>query len=268
MKLVVLGCASVPQPSDPASARRAPGTPSALAIGEHGGHWVLINASPDVAQQLRATPALQPKTGAPRFPIRTVILTDAQLEHVTGLLSLREGPRLHVHATPAVFEDLSQSLPLLPALEPHCGVCWHLLPVAGDTHEARFQVAELPQLQFTAVALGGPAARYSSRHHDPSAGERIALHIEDVESGQSLFVAPAAQAGQPGARRWMDRADCLLVDDMIAPDAALGLEWIGTLRSRRKVLFPSEGPSRLQRSPDWLARHGLELAHEGMEIEL
>lgn len=285
MKLVVLGSAADAEDpgtdasrAGPATGRSAP-LQGALALTQDGQRWVLIHASPDLPQQLRATPALQPAQGVARAPIHTVILTDAHIGHVAGLLSLRDGPRLHVHATPAVFEDLSQSLPLLPALEPYCGVSWHLLPVAGDRREARFEVEELPQLRLTALALDGASPRYSSRRHDPPVGALVALHIEDAGSGRSAFVAPdIPPAGSP-ARRFMDRADCLLVNGAAFgarpgdPTGDAPPDWLDPTRMRRTVLFPAprRGASDAGASPGapgWFERSGLELAHDGMEIDL
>src|SRR5262249_57138374 len=68
-------------------------TQSALAVSRDGERWVLLNASPDIRQQIAATPALAPRPGsAPRSsPIVAVALTDGDVDHVAGLLSLREG---------------------------------------------------------------------------------------------------------------------------------------------------------------------------------
>jgi pyrroloquinoline quinone biosynthesis protein B len=66
-------------------------TQSSIAVSGNGTDWVLINASPDILAQIRATPALQPARAKRDSGIAAVMLMDAQIDHVTGLLMLREG---------------------------------------------------------------------------------------------------------------------------------------------------------------------------------
>ncbi|MFX7866172.1 MBL fold metallo-hydrolase, partial [Acinetobacter baumannii] len=87
-------------------------TQSSIAISQDGlpgEGWLLVNASPDLPQQIRATKALQPGH-AGDVPVRAVVLLDSRLHHVAGLLSLRESRELEVYATPLVFEDLPAEL--------------------------------------------------------------------------------------------------------------------------------------------------------------
>src|ERR1700716_2556446 len=67
-------------------------TKASIAVSANGTHWFLINASPDLRQQLTATPQLHPKAGQLRHsPIAGVILTNGEIDAITGLLSMREG---------------------------------------------------------------------------------------------------------------------------------------------------------------------------------
>src|SRR5262245_62766663 len=67
----------------------APQTQSSIAASADGERWVLFNASPDLRQQLAATPALHPR-GLRDTPLAAVVLTNADVDHVAGLLTLRE----------------------------------------------------------------------------------------------------------------------------------------------------------------------------------
>src|SRR4051794_26418545 len=67
-----------------------PRTQSSIAVTEDEQDWVLINASPDLLAQIKATPALQPARAVRDTGIAAVLLMDAQIDHVTGLLMLRE----------------------------------------------------------------------------------------------------------------------------------------------------------------------------------
>src|SRR3569832_2019570 len=66
---------------------------SSLAVSADGVDWVLLNASPDIRQQINETPELQPSRSGPlrASPIKAVVVTNADVDHITGLLSLREG---------------------------------------------------------------------------------------------------------------------------------------------------------------------------------
>ena len=84
-----------------------PRTQSSVAISADGANWFLLNASPDIRQQLAQTPALQPARGLRHSPIAGVVLTNADVDHVAGLLSLRERQPLAVYATPRVHRVLA-----------------------------------------------------------------------------------------------------------------------------------------------------------------
>lgn len=80
-----------------------------LAVSADGGaHWFLINASPDLRQQVLMTPQLHPDPGHLRHtPIAGVILTNGEIDAVAGLLSMREGSPFSITAHPRVLETLA-----------------------------------------------------------------------------------------------------------------------------------------------------------------
>ena len=110
LRVVVLGAAAgggVPQwncgcPVCRAARNEHPelqSTQASIAISADGEHWFLINASPDLRQQLIATPQLHPKAGQLRHsPIAGVILTNGEVDAVAGLLSMREGSPFTIYA--------------------------------------------------------------------------------------------------------------------------------------------------------------------------
>lgn len=87
-------------------AEAVPRTQSSLAVTADGRRWFLLNASPDVRAQISANPPLQPCTGQRDSPIAGVVLTNGDVDHVAGLLSLREGQPLAIYATARVHELL------------------------------------------------------------------------------------------------------------------------------------------------------------------
>lgn len=272
-------------------------TQSSVAVSPDGQRWVLLNASPDIAQQIRANPLLHPSADRRDNPIQAVVLLDAQLQNVVGLLSLRESDRMEVFATPLVFEDLTSGLPLLNVLESYCAVRWHMLPVGQDAPVASFHVAGVPELRFCAVAVTGKTPPHA-RQRDETVGERIALHIEDLRTGQRFFFSPATAEVDEAQRHWMHNADCLMVDGTFwdeyeLRDAGLGARNasdLGHLPQRsfkerpgmidvlnaaavpRKILthVNHSNPILDERGEQRraLADQGIEVAYDGMVIEL
>jgi pyrroloquinoline quinone biosynthesis protein B len=216
-------------------------TQSSIAVSSDGRDWVLFNASPDIAQQIRLRPALQPREGPRHTPIAAVVLTDAHIDHVSGLLNLREGPPIDLHATPGVFEQLSAGLPILPVLQHYCGVRWHLVPVAGEARAARFAVGGFEALQFEAVAIPGKSPPYAAPRGESAVGEHIALRVKDHASGGRLFFAPGlARVGEPEIEVMRD-ADCLIVDGSFWSDDELIATGLGRKRASDMGHLPQTG---------------------------
>ncbi|MEG7499278.1 MBL fold metallo-hydrolase, partial [Enterobacter hormaechei] len=93
-----------------------PRTQSSIIVSDKGKEWVLCNASPDISQQIAHTPELNKKEVLRGTHIGGIILTDSQIDHTTGLLSLREGCPHQVWCTPEVHEDLSSGFPIFTML--------------------------------------------------------------------------------------------------------------------------------------------------------
>jgi pyrroloquinoline quinone biosynthesis protein B len=277
-----------------------PRTQSSIAVSGDGNDWVLINASPDILAQIRATPALQPARAKRDSGIAAVMLMDAQIDHVTGLLMLREGKPLPLYCTAAVWNDLNTSLPLAPVLSHYCGVHWHALQPIGDGPGMQpVQVPGIGGIRFTPLALSSKAPPYSPHRAQPGIGDNIGLLIEDIDRGKSVFYAPGLGMIEPQVDAAMRQADCVLVDGTlwradylidlvfsrksaadvgIVPLAGvagfLGVRYrvYAPTPPRRKILIhinntnPILDDDSAERA--LLARHGIEVAFDGMEISL
>ena len=86
--------------------RVVPRSQSGLAVSADGAAWVLVNASPDLRQQILATPALHPAEGRRHTPVSAVVLTNGDVDHVAGLLTLRERQAFALHASPSLHAML------------------------------------------------------------------------------------------------------------------------------------------------------------------
>jgi pyrroloquinoline quinone biosynthesis protein B len=267
-------------------------TQSSLAISGDGRDWVLCNASPDVAAQIRAFPALQPARELRDTALCGVVLVDAQIDHTTGLLMLREGPRLAVYCTAQVHEDLTHGNPIFTVLGHFCGVDWH--PVVPDGRSS-FQVAGARWLSFTAVPLTSKPPPFSPHRDAPRPGDNIGLQVRDVRTQRTLFYAPGVAAIEPHLWPLLTGADCVMLDGTFWTDdeliglgisskraADMGhlpqsgpggmLEALARLPAARKILIHinNTNPILDEESPERarLREAGVEVAHDGMEITL
>jgi pyrroloquinoline quinone biosynthesis protein B len=226
-----------------ASAKQARRMPSLLLSPGHGSDdsaWCRVDAGRGV---------MTDDDGA------AVVLTGMQRDQVSGLLDLRDGAPIDLYATPAVFEHLTLTLPLLPVLQQFCGVQWHLIPVAGEQRAADFTVERLPTLVFTALTTT-----------DAATGERIALAVRDERSRARLFVVHGASldsAAFDSMLDWMKDADCVVIDRAPHADNSRWLDRLAGVPSPRKLLLDANGSDR-----SLFAARGIECARETMEFEL
>ncbi|MDA8486677.1 MBL fold metallo-hydrolase, partial [Pseudomonas resinovorans] len=126
--------------------RAQPRSQSSIALSANGIDWVLCNASPDIRAQLEAFPPLQPARHLRDTGIAAIILMDSQIDHVTGLLSLREGCPHQVWCTDMVHQDLTSGFPLFSMLQHwNGGLTWQPIDLAAPT----FTIPACAGLRFT-----------------------------------------------------------------------------------------------------------------------
>src|SRR5215470_1756347 len=233
-------------------------TQSALAVTRDGERWLLLNASPDIRQQIAATPALapRPESAIRSSPIVAVALTDGDVDHVAGLLSLRE------------------ALPFGPRIEVDGGLAIGAYPVPGKV----------------ALYLEDAGPDFGTRE-----GDRIGLEISDPATGTAFHYIPGCAAIVPALARRLAGARLVLFDGTLYTDdemitqrlsdktglrmghmsmsgsrgsmaafAALGVE------RRIYVHINNSNPVLRDDSPERadVERAGWEVGYDGMEIRL
>lgn len=272
----------------PARAR----TQSSIAVGG-GDSWALVNASPDVLTQLRANPDLQPARAIRDSALAAIILVDGQVDHTTGLYMLRESARpWPIWCTDSTFADLTRGNPVFGVLGYFCGVDRRRIDLDG----AGFTIDAVPGVRWRALPVASKPAPYSPNRDSPLPGDNLALLIEDEGSGKTAVYAPGLSAIDDALWRAMESADCVLVDgtfwtddEMIRlgisskrasdighlPQSGPGgmLEWLDRLpAATRRILIHinNTNPILNEASAESaeLARRGIEIAWDGMEVAL
>ncbi len=188
---------------------------SSIAVSADGERWILFNASPDIRVQIESFPPLQPRRAIRDTSIAAIVLVDAQIDHTSGLLMLREHiAPWDVYCTTAVKEDLSTGFPIFSILEHFRGVAWHEI----KTDESSFEIPAAAGLSFTAVPLKSEAPPYSPHRHNTVPGDNIGIRVSDTRNRTNLFYAPGLGEITDTTLRYMSEADCLLIDGTVWTD--------------------------------------------------
>lgn len=215
---------------------------------DDGVDGVLFNASPDILEQIRAKPALQPARSLRDTAIAAVVLMDGQIDHATGLFMLRERSLpLPLWCTDPVEEDLSEGNPVLRVLAHYCGVQRHR--IALDSSE--FAVPGVADLSFRALPLSSKAAPYSPHRDRPVPGDNIGMLITDNRSGARAFYAPGLGAITPPVFDAMHSAACVLVDGTFWTDDEMPRLGLGRKTARDIGHLPQSGAGGML---EWLAK--------------
>lgn len=247
--------------------------------------WLVVNASPDVLRQIERFAALHPR--APRdTPIGAIALTNGDLDHVLGLLSLRESQPLTVLATDHVRAGLVERNAMLRTLArtPE-QVTWRRLEIGREI------VFEDLGLGVTPVAAQGKLPVHLVGVVDPSPEDNVALRVRDLQTDRVLVIATAI-GSLDGVDAIVGGADAVLFDGTFWSEDELVAQGLGKARARDMAHVPIGGESgsllrvRARRrvythvnntnpvlrddSPERAAvlRAGWEIAFDGMEIVL
>lgn len=265
-----------------------PRTQASLAVSADGESWAVVNASPDLRQQMAATPALHPRPdrGARNSPLAAVLLTGAEVDTVMGLLHLRERHAFAVWGAPPSLGALAAN-PIFRALDPGI-VARKTLPF-GEAAEI------LPGLFAEAYPVPGKVPLFAEDGGaDPGRaddGEAIGLRLFARGPG-ALHYIPGCAAMTPELAQRLRGAACALFDGTLFDDDEMIRAGAGPKTGRRMGHMPvtetlavfeglgvrrrilthvnNSNPILLDDSPEraHIAARGWEVAQDGMEIAL
>jgi pyrroloquinoline quinone biosynthesis protein B len=195
-------------------------TQSSLAVSRDGVSWALLNASPDLRQQLNDTPQLHadPKAGLRHSPIKAAVLTNGDVDHVIGLINLREAQPFSIYAsdrvldvirTNSVFQVLAESL--VPRIEITLDKPFKLEGASVDLG-----------LTVEAFAVPGKVALYledtSSADFGSQEGDTIGLKITDPLDKKSFFYIPGCAAVDEKLAARLEGASIVFFDGTLFTD--------------------------------------------------
>jgi pyrroloquinoline quinone biosynthesis protein B len=302
MKAVVLGAAAgggFPQwNSNADGCRRAragdplvqPRTQASLAISSDGERWFLLNASPDLRQQIEANRFLQPQRGLRSSPIVGVILTGADVDAIAGLLHMRERQAFTIYATDRVL-DVLRSNPIFDVLAKDCVMRDQV--ALNHFFQPRHVDGSASGLEVELFEVPGKVALYLEAGDDLAGKPGDTVGVEVRQGGKRLVYVPGcARLTEPLKQRF-EGASVVLFDGTLWRDdemirAGLGAKsgqrmghmsvdgGDGTIAgfegiaAGRKVLvhINNSNPILIEGSPQHalLASRGWEVAYDGMEV--
>jgi len=256
-----------------------------LAVSGDGRRWSIVNASPDVREQLARFPGLHPRPGTRDLPLDTILLTNADLDHVLGLLVLRESLPYRILSTRWVRDALLQQNAVFRLLEPAWGVLKLDEPVFLDRDE-RVEARIFPVAGKVPTHLGDTVA------NTPEA--TVGVRLTDAATGRRAVYVPGARTLEGGTAAELEAAALCFVDGTFftpdelaasrpgAPDALTmghvpvsgekgSLARLSALPGRRFYTHLNntnplvDAGSKERR---WAEAAGVEIASDGLELEL
>lgn len=205
--------------------RVEPRTQSSIAVSAGGGAWVLLNASPDLRAQIAATPALQPRNGDRDSPIGAVVLTNGDVDHIAGLLSLRESQPFALYGTADTLGLIRQNQ-VFDVVSPAF--------VGRQTVEfgASFSPATGLEMEFFAVPGKVPLWREdASLVIGEESGSTVGVTV--TANGRRLVYVPGCAAMTEALRERIRGADLLFFDGTLFSDDEMIAAGVGTKTGAR-----------------------------------
>ena len=273
-----------------------PRTQSSIAVTADGSRWLLLNASPDLRQQFQANPQMHPAGGLRSSPLAAAMLTNADIDHVAGLLSLREVQPFAVYATArvhrvlagnSVFQVLNRDA--VPRRTVELDTPFRPADAAGDPLG----------LEVEAFAVPGKVALYLEDETAPGFGsvaeDTVALKVTDTATGAHFFYIPGCASMPDWLAERLTGAPLVFFDGTTWTDDEMIRTGTGTktgqrmghmamsgdegtiaafagLNVARKVFIHinNTNPALIEDSPERHAAQaaGWTIAHDGMELSL
>jgi pyrroloquinoline quinone biosynthesis protein B len=205
-------------------------TQASIAISADGDHWFLINASPDLRQQLIATPQLHPAAGHLRHsPIAGVILTNGEIDAVAGLLSMREGWPFTIYAHARVLSILKTNSIFNVLSEKNV----RRQPIEMDkAFEPALPDGSPSGIEVLPFAVAGKGAWYLEGKAHPAGdagdGDTLGLRITDKTSGKHFYFLAACANVTDDLRSRLGGASAIFFDGTVWRDDELIAAGLGT----------------------------------------
>lgn len=274
-------------------------TQSSIAVTSNNRQWALFNASPDIREQITHFGDLSPAENAPlrSTPIACVVLTNADVDHIAGLLSLREREPFILYASKRVMDVLDAN-PIFRVLNPDHVERRLLQP--GTEIELEGPAGSIG-IRIETFAVPGKVALFMEEegatggNFGTEDGDTIGLRVIEPRSASSFFYIPGCAQMTEALRARLDGSACLLFDGTVFTDDEMRQTGVGEKTGARMGHMHMSGPTgsmaaladvRIKRrifvhinntnpvleegsaAEREVLGKGWEISHDGMEIEI
>lgn len=199
-------------------------TQSSLAVTADGISWAVLNASPDIRQQFADCLALHP-TGLRTLPMASVLVTNGDIDHVAGLLTLREMQPFTLFATAGIHDVLAQN-PMFDALNSS------VVSRATIALDTPFELA--PGLTATLFAVPGKVPLYlegAEVKTDLIGDQTVGVKLDT--GSKIAYYIPGCALLNDDLRDRLDDADFLFFDGTLWQDDEMVLANLGQKTGKR-----------------------------------
>jgi pyrroloquinoline quinone biosynthesis protein B len=212
-------------------------TQAQVAISSTGASWILLNASPDLRQQITQDREFAPKGGSRSTPITAIILTSADVDCVLGLLHLREFQPLRIYSTSSVRRALTGEKTLFRTLQrSNPPVQWEALPLNQPVAICQSVAStEKEKIICKAIPLGGDFPDYvGAELRERLSREDAVVGLEILHNEKRIFYAPSLPGFGEDWKRTAAASDLALLDGTFWTDDEL-IKIQGTVKSARAM---------------------------------
>ena len=210
-------------------------TQSSIAVTANDRDWCVVNCSTDIRAQIMSTPQLHPNPSAgPRHsPVRAVVLTNADVDHVAGLLTLREKQAFDLYGTQAVLGVLERN-PIFEVLDDAV--------VGRQRLDIGAPAEPVPGVVVEASRVPGKVALYLEREamagsdHIETAAETdhtVALRISNRDGSTFFHYVPGCAAMTPALAGWLQGSPLVFFDGTVWRDDEMLTHGLGAKTGSR-----------------------------------
>ncbi|MBI3797888.1 MAG: pyrroloquinoline quinone biosynthesis protein PqqB [Deltaproteobacteria bacterium] len=216
-------------------------TQSSIAVSTDGVRWYLINASPDILQQINAFASLSPRAMPRHTPIQAILLTNAELDHIAGLLSLRESQPLCFYSTGQVRDWVLETNVVFRVVCSSAQRTWKVVSTSGQ-HELIGVDGQDSGLRYQAFAVPTKPPAYLMDVVSQWSEGTIGYKLTDVQSGRSLAYVPAIKEINANIVAILGSCDCFFFDGTCWSDDELVTQGLAQKTALSMGHVPISGP--------------------------
>lgn len=200
-------------------------TQSSVAVSTDREVWALLNCAPEILKQIADNPPLAPQRGLRHSPITAVLLTNGDIDHVAGLLSLRESQSFALRGTSEVLAVIADN-PVFGVLAPT------RVERAVVALDEAFPL--LPDLEARIFAVPGKVPLYLETDAvDVGAETAATIGVEMEADGRRAYYIPCCARMTPALAGRLAGADLVLFDGTFWRDDEMIAAGVGTKTGRR-----------------------------------